>query len=296
MPALTPAQRLNNGNGGSTPAASAPSSTDPSGGALPEYGGNTLSPGTTNSQYGSMISQIANGTYSGNPQNLVQAPSIPGVATPQRNPQQSALAGQQLQQSQDYLANMQANSDSLYGTAAATARTQLAGTIRGTRNSYNSRGLLSSGAETSAEEGATADTQNQLASTRASINSGLLSTQAGMEGNAFNSYANLAQPGAQIAGTYLSGVGSNIGQQTQNTQIANAAYGNIGQGLGAAGAAGLAGAIYGQGAPTTPNPLSTAIGGYNPLPAYNGVGVPGSLSQLIGNYNAMPNYANVGGQ
>jgi hypothetical protein len=171
---------------------------------------------------------------------------IPGVAVPERNPQQVALAGQQLKASQDYLAHLKDNSDSLYNNVAQNARTNLAGTIRSTRNSFNDRGLLSSGGETAAELGATADTRKQLAGARSSINQGLLNTQTQMEGNAFGSAAGVASPGPNIAAPYLSGVGSQVASQMSDAQQSAAAFQGIGQGLGSVAGAGLAGSIYNQ--------------------------------------------------
>lgn len=172
--------------------------------------------------------------------------AIGGAELPTTNPLAKSMYDQQLKGAQDYAAKMPALSDTLYNNAATTARAGLTQTLRGTRNNYNSRGLLNSGGERGAEAGARSKTESDLANTRSSINQGLVSNLQGMEGNAFGSAAGLAQPGVNVAQPYLSGVQSNIAQQQSDAALQGQMYGQASQGIGQYLGQGLAGAMYQQ--------------------------------------------------
>lgn len=215
-------------------------SNDPSGGLLPEYG--TPTPVNLTSGIPNIQAQVNTQEQ----QKQTDTAPIPSVSVPNQNPAAASGLAQQMQASQQYLQNLSSNSDALYNNAAAQTRTQLNQGIKNVREDFNSRGLLSSGGETGAELGQESAAQSSLASTRNSINAGLLQNAQGMQGNAFNTAATLAQPGPNIASPYLSGVGSNIGTQTANTQLANTIYGNLGSGIGSIAGAGLGSAIAGQ--------------------------------------------------
>lgn len=194
--------------------------------------------------------------------------NIPGAQLPSRNPLAQSMYDQQLGGAKDYASKLSGMSDQLYNNAASTARSGLSNTLRSTRNSYNSRGLLNSGGERGAEAGARSSAEAGLAGTRSQINQGLLQNLQGMEGNAFGTAAGLAQPGPNTAQLYQQGMSSDIAQKMKDEAARSQAYGQIGQGLGALGGAGLAGAMRsGQ-----QNPYNPLYNNFNGPPGYYGTG------------------------
>lgn len=233
---------------------------NPSGGLLPEYGGAGVPIFGSAGGFTGLVNNLKG-------YNPAAPTTVPGVSVPNQNPAAASGLASQMQASQDYLKNLSSNSDALYNNAAAQTRTQLNQGIKNVREDFNSRGLLSSGGETGGELGQESAAQSSLASTRNSINSGLLQNAQGMQGNAFNTAATLAQPGPNIASPYLSGVASNIGAQTANTQLANSLYGQAAGGAGSLVGTGLASAIQSQPSSTYSGMQPSNI--YTPQQAYS---------------------------
>jgi hypothetical protein len=194
---------------------------DPTGGVLPEYTGGT----------------------------------VPGAQLPssQKRDQVGGAFKGRIDAAKKYLANMKATGDAAYATYQNQSRRKLAGSIKGVKNDFNSRGLLNSGLQGDAVAGTTAAVNSDLINKRAEINQGLLGNQAQLEGNAYDLASVMAQRGPSTADAYLSGIGSNIALQSADSALASQMYGQIGAGVGAIGGSALAGQMGGGG------------GGYNPV-------------------------------
>lgn len=193
---------------------------DPTGGALPEYTGGTI-PGA----------------------------QLPG--TGKRDAVKGAFTSQ-MGAAKKYLANMKANSDAAYASYQNQSRRKLASSIKSVKNDFNARGLLGSGLQGDAVAGTTANANADLINKRAEINQGLLSNLNQLEGNAYDTASILSMNGPNTAEPYLAGIGSNIALQSADNALASEMYGQIGQGLGAAGGSALASTMAGG-------------GGYNPI-------------------------------
>lgn len=136
--------------------------------------------------------------------------------------------------------NFQPTSDRLYQGYESAAKSGLARSMRGIKNSYNSRGLLGSGMQGNASASLVADTKNDLATKRQSINQGLLGDIGTAENSFFGIGNNLSENGADTANPYLSGVQSELALQTGDDALASQAYGGLASGAGALAGTGLA--------------------------------------------------------
>lgn len=194
---------------------------------------------------------------------LPSSGNIPGAATPQQSPEQKSLYDNQLAQYSAFDPSQFAKDQT--NAYSANAQRQLAGTMGGIKEGYNARGLLNSGGAAGDIAGAqatTASNVNQYGQAMAGYGAQL---QGQMGGNAFNTAGALAGAGPNIAGTYLSGLASSVGAETQNMGLLNQAYGDLAGGAGAVGGYGLAQLMkkgqdpwYGV---TSNNPSGTGYGG-----------------------------------
>lgn len=222
--------RDNPGNPGAGTSNGVKDPNDPTGGMLPEYTGGSV-PGA----------------------------QLPGTANRDR------VAGgfkSQLAIAREYLNNMKSNSDRAYQTYANESRKKLDRSIKGVKEDFNARGLLGSGLQADRVAGTTTAANVDLDNRRAEINQGLLGNLGQLEGNAFDTASILAQRGPDTANPYLSGVGSNIAAQSADSALAAEMYGQIGQGVGAIGGAGLGSLIQQGNRGYNPISGSKPMGGY----------------------------------
>jgi hypothetical protein len=195
---------------------------DPSGGGLPEY---TSEDYNFNSQ-------------------------LPGT---QKRDQIGGAFAKSLGGAQSYLQNLRGNSDKAFNSYAGVARNELAKSIQGTKNNFNSRGLLGSGLQGDAVARQTAGANADLDQKRSEINSGLLGNLATMEDNTYGLSSLMAQGGPDTANQYLTGIGTRLAEESGDSALASQMYGNAAQGAGALGGTSLAALMAGGGQKKMPN-------------------------------------------
>lgn len=195
-----------------------------------------VQPGTVGSQGGGALQEYSNPNF-----------QIPGAQLPSQNPALQNSFNNQLSGAQNYLQNLQSNSDALYNTYASTARSQLPSLINQNRQQYNANGLLNSGMEKGAEANTVSGVNQQLAQTRSQINQGLNTNLNAMEGGAFQTAGLLAAPGPQTAQTQLAGIGTSLNAASQGAMTNAGLIGSILGGVGSVAGGTLAGAMQSNG-------------------------------------------------
>jgi len=206
-----------------------PQSQDPSNGALPEY--------------------LAGSGY-----------QIPGVVSPTQSPLAQSIYQNQLGSALDYNKNTQQTAQNLYNNYAQGTQQQLRSGISQNRDSFNSRGLLNSGAEQGGELGLKSQANINNANAASAINSGVQQNASGLLSNTFGSAAQMAQPGPNSASGYLQGIASNIQGMNTSNAAQSQLMGNAAGGVGSLGGYGLANSIYGQ--QQQPSSLGSYAGGF----------------------------------
>lgn len=166
------------------------------------------------------------------------APTTPisspqGAQQPTQPSQLATTLQQQLAAANEYKKNLQNYSDQIYNPYASNVRSQLNySTLPSIKSAYNSRGLLNSGMEAAGEAGANAAASQDLASTRAGINQGLLGNLKTMQTAPFQTATTMAQPGGNTANFQLQNLASYLAGQYGNQNLMSQLYGNIATGGG----------------------------------------------------------------
>jgi len=208
------------------------------------------------------MQEISDAAIKGSPLDKYQeshGQGVPGASMPnddKKNQIGAAFQGQ-LGAAKSYLAKMKANSDKAFNSYANQSRNNLAKSIKGTKNDFNSRGLLGSGLQSDRIAGQTSATNTDLNQTRSSINQGLLSNLNQMERGVFDISNTYTQPGIDVAGNELADTQLDVARNIGDSEMNNAAIGQIGGGIGAVGGTGLAELMAGKKKPY--NPVSNYV-------------------------------------
>ncbi len=130
-----------------------------------------------------------------------------------------------------FSANKSQIGQGLMDSYSDSSRRQLAETMRGVKNDFNSRGLLGSGLEYRGRMGAVSDANAALLAKRQEVNRGLLDTETGLNRNIYDIADMSVTPGADLAFPYLENVRSRIAQMYDDATAQNQAYAGIASGL-----------------------------------------------------------------
>jgi hypothetical protein len=166
---------------------------------------------------------------------------------PQRNENLSNIMKAQTEQANAYRKeipqSVKRDSDMLYGDYQRQARNELANKIKGTRASFNARGLLNSGMRAGSEMMDRGQSESDLAATRMNINKSLLDARMNaansMEQNALNTGYSYAGSSPSLGAGALYGSGLDQAGDIYNSQLQQEGLNQLGSNVG-----NLAGTIY----------------------------------------------------
>lgn len=164
---------------------------------------------------------------------------IPGAVAPEKNKQLADIMRNRLKAAQTFEQDSAGHVNQLVSDYNKSANRQLKESINQTREDFNKRGLLRSGARMGREAGQQAQSFADRAAYRYGVNENMLNTKNAIEQGAINSGLLYAGNAPGLGSSALGGAQSYVNNDISNMQAAGELFGGIGKGIGT-----LAGSIY----------------------------------------------------